>query len=86
MCEREKRIWHFFVDSCSKAERILEKHDRSIPEIGVALDKAKEYLANIDTLPGEGAQERCRDYPAITGWSRPSAEDVDRMYAAVRGG
>jgi len=48
----------FFVDSCSKAERILEKHDRSIPEIGIALSKAKEYLANIDVHYRERAKKR----------------------------
>jgi hypothetical protein len=55
---KRKKDLAFFVDSCSKAERILEKHGRSIPEIGVALDKAKEYLANIDVHYRERAHKR----------------------------
>jgi hypothetical protein len=48
----------FFLDSCSKAERILEKHARPIPEIRVALDRAKEYLANIDAHYRERAHKK----------------------------
>ncbi len=55
---KRKKDLAFFVESCSKAERVLEKHGRSIPEIGVALDKAKEYLANIDAHYRERAQKR----------------------------
>src|SRR5713101_3264864 len=55
---KRKKDLAFFLDSCSKAERVLEKHGRSIPEIGVALDKAKEYLANIDAHYREKARKR----------------------------
>src|SRR5437867_11966970 len=55
---KRKKDLGFFVDSCSKAERVLEKHGRSIPEIGVALDKAKEYLVNIDAHYRERAHKR----------------------------
>jgi hypothetical protein len=55
---KRKKDLAFFVESCSKAERVLEKHGRSIPEIEVALDKAKDYLANIDAHYREKARQR----------------------------
>ncbi len=55
---KRKKDLAFFVDSCSKAERILEKQGRPIPEIGIALDRAKEYLASIDAHYREKAHKR----------------------------
>ena len=55
---KRKKDLAFFLDSCSKAERVLEKHGRAIPEIAKALDKAKEYLANIDAHYRERAHRR----------------------------
>jgi hypothetical protein len=55
---KRKKDLAFFADSCSKAERILEKHSKCIPEIAVALDRVREYLANIDTHYRERARQR----------------------------
>ena len=45
---KRKKDLSFFTDSCSKAERTLEKHGKSIPEIGAAFAKVKEYIDNIE--------------------------------------
>ena len=46
---KRKRDLSFFVDACSKAEKVLEKHGKSIPEVRLAAERSTEYLRNLDT-------------------------------------
>lgn len=45
---KRKKDLNDFTIVCSRAQRTLEKHGRSIPEVGTALERVNDYLANIE--------------------------------------
>jgi hypothetical protein len=45
---KRKKDLSFFVTACAKAERVLEKHGKSIPEVRRASERSSEYLGNLD--------------------------------------
>jgi hypothetical protein len=55
---KRKKDLSFFAEACSKAERVLEKHAKSIPEVKRAAESSIEYLRNLDAHFREKATDK----------------------------